>query len=45
MTTLLHQLPDHSNYDRRMQDAEFALLQSSATAQKLMAENHTGLPF
>ena len=45
MTTMLHRFPDHSPYDRRMQDTELALLAGSATAQRLMAENYTGLPF
>ena len=45
MTTMMHRFPDHSPYERRMQDAELAVLAGSATAQRLMAENYTGLPF
>lgn len=45
VTTMMHRFPDHTAYDRRMQQTELALLKSSATAQKLMAENYTGLPY
>lgn len=45
MTTMIHRFPDHSAYDRRMQDAEMASLETAATARRLMAESYTGLPF
>lgn len=45
MTMLLHRFPEHDRYDRRMQDAELTLLQSSDAAQRVMAENYTGLPY
>ena len=45
MTTILHRFPDHSPYDRHMQRAELAQLARNPTAQRLMAENYTGLPF
>lgn len=45
MTTLLHRFPDHSDYDRRMQEAELAQLFTSDAARRLVAENYTGLPF
>lgn len=45
MTMLLHKFPDHSDYDRRMQQAELAQLFSNETAQRLLAENYTGLPY
>jgi p-hydroxybenzoate 3-monooxygenase len=45
MTTLLHNFPDHSSYDRRMQEAELTQLFTSPTAQRLLAENYTGLPY
>jgi p-hydroxybenzoate 3-monooxygenase len=45
MTMLLHKFPDHSGYDRRMQQAELAQVFENATAQRLMAENYTGLPY
>jgi hypothetical protein len=34
-----------ASYERRMQDTEIALLESSETARKLMSENYTGLPY
>ena len=45
MTTLLHRFEQHSAFDRRMQDAEFAYLESSHAAQQVLAENYVGLPF
>lgn len=45
MTTMMHRFPEHNAYERRMQDTELAMLQTSATAQRFMAENYTGLPF
>ena len=45
MTTLLHRFPAHSPFERRMQEAEFAYLQSSDFPRMAMAENYVGLPF
>lgn len=45
MTTLLHRFDQHTPFDRRMQDAEFAYLESSEAAQRALAENYVGLPF
>jgi p-hydroxybenzoate 3-monooxygenase len=45
LTTMMHRFPGASDYDRRMQDTELAQLERSETAQKLMAENYTGLPY
>ncbi len=45
MTTMMHRFPEHNAYERRMQDTELAMLESSPTAQRMMAENYTGLPF
>lgn len=45
ITTMMHLFPEHSAYERRMQESELALLESSDTARRLMAENYTGLPF
>lgn len=45
LTTMMHRFPGASDYDRRMQDSDLAQLERSATAQKLMAENYTGLPY
>lgn len=45
VTTMMHRFPEHTAYDQRMQQTELGMLQTSATAQKLMAENYTGLPY
>ena len=45
MTTMMHRFPEASPYERRMQDTELAQLSTSPAAQRLMAENYTGLPF
>jgi p-hydroxybenzoate 3-monooxygenase len=45
MTTLLHRFPAQDGFDRRMQETELALLEGSATARRLLAENYTGVPF
>lgn len=45
MTTMMHRFPEHSAYERRMQETGLALLQSSQTARKLMSEQYTGLPY
>jgi p-hydroxybenzoate 3-monooxygenase len=45
MTTMLHQFPEQSEFDRRMQRVELATLASSADARKLLAENYTGVPY
>jgi p-hydroxybenzoate 3-monooxygenase len=45
MTMLLHRFPDQSSYDRRMQESELAFLAESESAQRVMAENYTGLPY
>jgi len=45
MTTLLHQFPDASPYDRHMQSIELAYLFSSRAALTSLAENYVGLPF
>ena len=45
MTTMMHRFPDHSPYERRMQDTELAALEQSAHARAVLAENYTGLPF
>ncbi len=43
MTTLLHRF-DHPPFEERMQEAEFAYLESSRTARMALAENYIGLP-
>lgn len=45
MTTLLHQFPEQSPFDRRMQQVELGLLATSAESRRTLAENYTGLPF
>ncbi|MEM7189362.1 MAG: 4-hydroxybenzoate 3-monooxygenase [Pseudomonadota bacterium] len=44
MSMLLHQFPDHSPFERRMQQAEFEYLRSSEAASRSLAENYVGLP-
>ena len=45
MTRLLHQFPEESSFERKMQHAELAYLFSSEAAQKTLAENYVGLPY
>lgn len=45
LTTMMHRFPGANDYERRMQDTELAQLERSETAQRLMAENYTGLPY
>lgn len=45
MTNLLHQFPDNSGYDTRLQKTDIDYLFSSEAAQKSLAENYVGLPF
>jgi p-hydroxybenzoate 3-monooxygenase len=44
MTMLLHRFEHRSGFEKRMQDAEFAYLESSEAARTAMAENYVGLP-
>ncbi len=44
LTTLLHQFPDDSPFDRRLKETELAYLFSSQTALASLAENYVGLP-
>jgi p-hydroxybenzoate 3-monooxygenase len=44
MTMLLHRFDD-APFEQRMQEAEFAYLESSRAAQTALAENYVGLPF
>ncbi|MBD3764492.1 MAG: 4-hydroxybenzoate 3-monooxygenase [Rhodobacterales bacterium] len=45
LTMLLHRFPDHSPYERGMQEAELDWLRNSPIARAALAENYTGLPF
>ena len=44
MSTMLHQFPDFTGFERRMQRAEFDQLKDSEAASKVLAENYVGLP-
>lgn len=44
MSTMLHQFPDYSGFEKRMQRAEFDHIAGSETASKSLAENYVGLP-
>ncbi|MCG6883727.1 MAG: 4-hydroxybenzoate 3-monooxygenase [Silicimonas sp.] len=45
MTSLMHHFPDQSDFDLRMQQAEFAFLGESRAAQEALAQNYVGLPY
>lgn len=45
MTRLLHRFPDLSDFDDRIQQAEFEFLQTSRAARTALAENYVGLPY
>jgi p-hydroxybenzoate 3-monooxygenase len=45
MTTMLHQFPDQSPFDLRMQLVELDRLNISVDARKILAENYCGLPY
>lgn len=44
MTCLLHRFHAQNSFEERMQDAEFAYLESSRAARTALAENYVGLP-
>jgi p-hydroxybenzoate 3-monooxygenase len=44
LTSLLHHFPEHSEFEKRMQDAEFDYIRNSVAAQTTLAENYVGLP-
>jgi p-hydroxybenzoate 3-monooxygenase len=44
MTSLLHIFPETDAFSRRIQRAEFDCLAGSEAAQRVLAENYTGLP-
>ncbi len=44
MTTLLHRFPDTDEFERKLQQAELALLEDSAEARASLASNYVGLP-
>ena len=45
MTQMLHQFPESSEFDQRLQSAELEYLFSSTAAQTALAENYVGLPY
>ncbi|MFZ9037421.1 MAG: 4-hydroxybenzoate 3-monooxygenase [Gammaproteobacteria bacterium] len=45
MTRLLHQFPQQSTFDQRMQQADIEYLEASVAAQTSLAENYIGLPY
>ena len=45
MTQLLHNFPESSGFDRKIQAAELEYLFSSRAAQTALAENYVGLPY
>lgn len=45
MTQLLHNFPEASGFDQRIQQTEFEYLKSSRAAQVTLAENYVGLPY
>jgi len=44
LSMLMHQFPEHSPFERRMQRAEFDYIASSEAASRAIAENYVGLP-
>ena len=44
LSMLMHQFPDHSPFERRMQRADFDYVRSSQAASRSIAENYVGLP-
>lgn len=44
MSTMLHQFPEFTGFEKRMQRAEFDHITGSETASRSLAENYVGLP-
>ena len=45
LTSMMHQFPEHSGFEKKMQRAEFDYIVSSQAAQTTIAENYVGLDF
>jgi p-hydroxybenzoate 3-monooxygenase len=45
LTSMLHQFPEHSAFEKQMQRAEFNYIRDSEAGQTTIAENYVGLPF
>ncbi|WP_275934884.1 4-hydroxybenzoate 3-monooxygenase [Jannaschia seosinensis] len=44
LSMLMHQFPEHSPFEKKMQRAEFEYIRQSEAASRSMAENYVGLP-
>ncbi len=44
MSTMMHQFPEMSGFEKKMQRAEFDHIVGSETAARSLAENYVGLP-
>ena len=44
-TSLMHNFPEQSEFDRKMQHAEIDFLSENVDAQRVMAHNYVGLPY
>jgi p-hydroxybenzoate 3-monooxygenase len=44
LSNLMHQFPDHSPFEKKMQRAEFDYVMQSEAASRSVAENYVGLP-
>lgn len=45
LTSMMHQFPNHSGFEKKMQRAEFDYIRSSEAGQTMIAENYVGLDF
>ena len=45
LTSMMHQFPEHSGFEKNMQRAEFDYIRASEAGQTMIAENYVGLPF
>ncbi len=45
MTSMMHRFPDMSDFDRRIQKAEFSQVVQFAAASATLAENYVGMPY
>ncbi|MCY4152040.1 MAG: 4-hydroxybenzoate 3-monooxygenase [Aestuariivita sp.] len=44
-TNLMHDFPDQSSFDRKLQQAELSFLLENRAAQAVLAQNYVGLPY
>jgi len=45
MTSMMHRFPDMSDFDKRIQQAEFSQVVQSRAASATLAENYVGMPY